>query len=176
VIDFKTLVQKAQTGDSAAFSILYTELYTPIFKYALSRTRNRELAEDISQDVFVKFLENINSYSSQKETPLPYLFTIARNLIINAALKKKPDLFAEDEEETLVSEEPGELQKLRDREEFNLILETLQILPSDQSEVIRLRYLSELETKEIAEILQKSEVNVRKLESRGLQKIRELLN
>jgi RNA polymerase sigma factor (sigma-70 family) len=61
------------------------------------------------------------------------------------------------------------------KEEVDRILDTLSLLPDDQAEVIRLRYLGQLETKEIASALGKTEVNIRKIESRALTRLRELL-
>lgn len=175
MIDLKSTIEKAKSGDKEAYGQLYTELYTPIFKYVLSRTRNKELAEDITSDVFLRFLKSIGDYTSQTDTPLPYLYTIAKNLIINNGLKKKTDQLPEEAAEYIGDGKATQLETSIQKEEVARVLETLSLLPEDQAEVVRLRYLGQLETKEIAAALGKTEVNIRKIESRALSKLRELL-
>jgi RNA polymerase sigma-70 factor (ECF subfamily) len=176
VADLRLQIELAKAGDDSAKTEIYTELYTPIFKYTLSRTRDRALAEDITSEVFFKFLKSLPEYTSQTESPLPYLYTIARNLIINHGLKKKSEHLPDEASEYIPDGKISQLEESSQREEVALVLQTLSLLPDDQAEVIRLRYLSELTTEEIAGTLNKTLVNVRKLESRGLAKLRTLLN
>lgn len=175
MIDLRDTIEKAKAGDKEAYGQLYTELYTPIFKYVLSRTRSRELAEDLTQDVFMRFLKSINEYKPQGDTPLPYLYTIARNLVINQGIKKKTDYLPDEASEYIGDGKANQLEVSIQKEEVDRILDTLSLLPDDQAEVIRLRYLGQLETKEIASALGKTEVNIRKIESRALTRLRELL-
>ena len=173
--DFTKLVEKAQLGDKDAFGKIYTELYTPVFKYVFSRTRHRQTAEDIVGDVFVRFYSSINSYESQKDTPLSYLYTISKNLIINNGKKKKAEIFEEGFEENIKDETKNQLDEAILEEDTLFTLGLLEGLVEDQRDVIRLKYISELSTKEVAEILGKSEANVRQLESRGIRKIKEMV-
>jgi RNA polymerase sigma-70 factor (ECF subfamily) len=175
VIDFTDLVQKAQAGDMTAYGILYTELYTPVFKYVFTRTRDKELAEDITGDVFVRFLSSLHLYKTQKDSPLHYLFTIARNLLINNSKKKRPFLFEEGIEENIPSDERSQIEKQILSEDTLLVLHALEQIQRDQREVLELKFLSELSTKEVAHMLRKTEANVRQLESRGLKKLREYI-
>ena len=174
MIDYATLVQKAQSGDAEAFGVIYTELYSPVFKYAFVRTRDKENSEDIAAEVFLKFFSSIQSYSSQKETPLNYLFTITRNLLINAGKKKKVDLFEEGAEDIVADTTPSQLHQSIQSEEAAFILSKLSLIQEDQREVIELKFLSQLSTKEVAQVLSKTEANIRQLESRGLKQLREI--
>jgi RNA polymerase sigma-70 factor, ECF subfamily len=175
VIDFKELVEKAQAGDMAAYGSIYTEMYTPVFKYVFARTRDKELSEDITGDVFMRFLSSLHLYKTQKDTPLSYLFTIARNLLINNGKKKRPVLFEEGVEENIPAGERTELEKQILSEEVSLVLSALEHIQRDQREVLELKFLSELSTKEVAIMLRKTEANIRQLESRGMRKLREYL-
>lgn len=176
MIDFRNAIEKAQNGDALSYGDIYKELYTPIFKYVLSKTRDRNLAEDITAEVFLRFLKSISSYNQQYETPLPYLYTMARNMIINQGLKKKSLALDEDADEYISNGEKSQLEEVMQKEEIKKVLDTLHQLPDDQAEVIRLRFLSELDTREIANLLDKTEANIRKIESRALAKLRSLLN
>jgi RNA polymerase sigma-70 factor, ECF subfamily len=175
VTDFKDLVEKAQAGDKNAYGTIYSELYTPVYKYVYIRTRNKELSEDITSDVFLRFLSSLHLYTTQKDTPLSYLFTIARNLLINNGKKKKADLFEEGMEENVRDESASALDKNIFKEEISQVMEILSKIQDDQREVIELKFLSELSTKEVSLLLKKSEANIRQLESRGLKKMREIL-
>ena len=176
MIDLRLQIERAKAGDDSAKAEIYTELYTPIFKYTLSRTRDRSQAEDIASEVFFKFLKSLPNYTSETQTPLPYLYTIARNLIINHGLKKKTEHLPDEASEYISDGKISQLESSAQKEEVSLILRTLDKLPDDQAEVIRLRYLSEFTTEEIAQTIGKTTVNVRKLESRAIAKLRILLN
>jgi RNA polymerase sigma-70 factor, ECF subfamily len=175
VIDFTDLVQKAQSGDMSSYGTIYMELYTPVFKYIYARTRHRELAEDITGDVFVRFLSSLHLYKTEKDSPLSYLFTIARNLLINEGRKKRPHLLEEGMEENIPSPGKNEFEKHMLSDDVGEVLTALAQIQRDQREVLELKFLSELSTKEVAIMLGKTEANIRKLESRGLQKLRENL-
>ncbi len=61
--------------------------YDKIYRYCYTRVHNRELAEDLTQETFLRFLENPQYNGSGKE--LQYLYTIAKNLCIDEYRKKK---------------------------------------------------------------------------------------
>ena len=176
MINYAILIEKAQSGDKEAFGVIYSELYAPVFRYAYIRTRNNEHSEDIAAEVFLKFYSALDSYSSQKESPLPYLFTITRNLLINDGKKKKTELFEDGAEEQIRDTTRGQMDKSILDEDVKHIMSKMSELAPDQREVIELKFLSELSSREIAELLSKSEANVRQLESRGLRRLRELCN
>jgi RNA polymerase sigma-70 factor, ECF subfamily len=175
VIDYTDIIEKAKAGDSEAFGLVYAELYTPVFKYIYARSRDKELSENITNDVFMRFYTSIAVYKTQKETPLSYLFTIARNLLINYAKKKRPRPLEEGELESAISPGLNQLEKSELSGDVTNMLEALTQIQRDQREVIELKYLSELSNKEIAEMLGKTEANIRQLESRGLRKLRDQL-
>ncbi|MCR4679747.1 MAG: RNA polymerase sigma factor [Lachnospiraceae bacterium] len=64
------------------------EQYEKIYRYCYFKLYNQELAEDITQETFLKYLEHYEFTSS--ETTLKYLYTIARNLCIDEYRKQKP--------------------------------------------------------------------------------------
>ncbi len=64
------------------------EQYDKIYRYCYFKLYNQELAEDITQETFLKYLEHYEFTSSEKT--LKYLYTIARNLCIDEYRKQKP--------------------------------------------------------------------------------------
>ena len=71
---------------SADFDYIYSKYFTPLYRYCLSQTKNKEAAEDIIQNVFLKVLKK---FPPNQLPPLPYFFTITRNTIIDYWKKKK---------------------------------------------------------------------------------------
>jgi len=63
---------------------------TPVYRYVLMRLHNTDDAEDVVQETFMKAYQAIDRYEDEGKGMLPYLFTIARNLLINHTKKKRP--------------------------------------------------------------------------------------
>jgi RNA polymerase sigma-70 factor (ECF subfamily) len=87
--ELEIIVQKAKNGDKEAFASLYTQYFTPLYKYIYFRVPSKATAEDLTQDVFVKAYMALERYSYSGTSPLAYFYTIARNGIIDYRRKKK---------------------------------------------------------------------------------------
>ncbi|HFD40054.1 MAG TPA: sigma-70 family RNA polymerase sigma factor, partial [Anaerolineae bacterium] len=79
----KQIIQRAQTGDRAALATIYREHYTAIFNYLFYRLGDQATAEDLTAEVFVRMVDKIESYRYRGKPILAWLYTIARNLLIN---------------------------------------------------------------------------------------------
>ena len=64
--DEESLVRRAQQKDSEAFAQLYEAYFDKIYRYIAMRIRNETEAEDMTQQVFMKMLQSISSYKSQR--------------------------------------------------------------------------------------------------------------
>lgn len=116
------------------------EHYKRIFQYCCSRISNRDTAEDVTQETFLRFLEHPEYQGSGKE--LQYLYTIARNLCIDEYRRVQTEALPEDlPDET--SQEPGWIDRLTLRN-------ILEQLPEEEREIITLRYVAELSVSDIA--------------------------
>lgn len=167
------LIIQAKNGDKQAFSSLYNEFYTPLYRFIMSRVRDQEKARDISQDVFLKWYESLDRYE-EKMKPLSYLIMIARRLIINESEKKKALYFEEDAEEYIKDESVDILKEIDIKVSFEKIQDLFEELSEDQRTILELKYISDMKNNEISEVIEKTEEAIRKAESRALQKIRQL--
>ncbi len=80
----RTLVVRAQAGDTAAFRALYQRFAPSVHRYAiLPLVHDRTLAEDLLADTFVRALENIGRFRWQGKGVLPWLIRIAKNLCLD---------------------------------------------------------------------------------------------
>lgn len=167
----KKLILQAKSGNTEAFGALYTALYVPLYRYVISKCHDPELAVDISQQVFLKFYEALSSYEPEK-TPLAYLFTIAKRLLINHSEKKTFESFDETLLETYNDTSFTILDDTHVKNLAEKIDTYLPSLTSDEQDVIRLYFYGELSYKEISDVLEKEEAYIRKIKERALKKLR----
>ncbi len=167
----KKLILEAKRGNTEAFGALYTALYVPLYRYVISKCHDPELAVDISQQVFLKFYEALSSYEPDK-TPLAYLFTIAKRLLINHSEKKTFESF----DETLLDTYNDSKSSILDETHVKNLAETINTylpsLTSDEQDVVRMYFYAELSYKEISDVLEKEEAYIRKIKERALKKLR----
>ncbi len=169
----KKLILSAKRGDKEAFEKVYTLLFTPLYRYVFSKCHEGELAQDISQQTFLKFYQALSTYEPEK-SPLAYLFTIAKHLLINHHEKRKAVSFDEVLFETVGDDSINILEESHIRLLSGQINDYLPSLSQDEEDVIRLYFYAELQYKEIADILEKEEASVRKIKERALKKLRVL--
>ncbi len=165
------LIASAKHGDKEAFEVIYKQLFTPLYRYVLSRCHDIDLTQDVCQQTFMKFYEALPSYEPNK-SPLAYLFTIAKHLLINHQEKHKTIPFDESILESNEDESIDVMQESHVRKLAESINNYLPSLTSDEQEMIRLYFYAELSYKEISDILEKDETYLRKIKERALKKLR----
>lgn len=167
--EVQDLIDKAKAGDKHAFGLIYKSFLTPLYRYVLSRCNDVTLTDDICQTTFLRFYEALPRYSPTK-SPLAYLFTIARNLLINEHQKMKPEYV--DQETLSMFDDPSNfVEEIDTTIEYDRIKALINELSSNEQDVIHLFYHSELEFKEIALIMDQREDWVRQTKHRALKKL-----
>ncbi len=142
---------------------LHTE-YNRIYKYCYFRVKNKEIAEDLTQETFLKYFSQ-NAYIHRGK-PLAYLYTIAKNLCIDYYRQKKTELL--DETQLSIDEENTVLTNL-------IVRQAVEDLPLELSEIILLRFGSELRINEISNVLGISRFAVYRKINVALNKLRKTL-
>ncbi len=178
----KILVEKAK-NNKEAFADLYDKYYSQIFGYALRRTANIEVAQDVTSQVFFNALKNIRQFHWRGVPFSSWLYRIAANEIANSYrdhkrrrtyLKENSDVIdisnPSPENELAQAEE-----ELRKHEEFLSVHENISKLSIKYQEVITLRYFEHKNLKDIGIVLGKSEGTVKSLLHRGLIKLRKIM-
>lgn len=158
-----------QNGSEAAFQILYDRHSSKIFGFVLARIRNLESAHEIFQDVFIKIHKSKHLYN--KSLPvLPWIFTITRNTVFDYSRRGSRV------ETSTPVEKIDERAAMEDQNELGLDLQpSLLKLPLQQKLAVEMRYYDEKTFEEIAETLNTSPVNIRKLVSRGVKRLKEII-
>lgn len=170
-VALKKLILQAKKGDTDAFGSLYSILYVPLYRYVVSKCRDVELTNDVCQQTFLKFYEALDSYEPEK-SPLAYLFTIAKRLLINHGEKKTFESFDNTLLETYSDDTPSIIDEAHLKNLAESITTYLPSLSDDEQEVIRLHFFAELNYKEISDVIDKEEAYIRKIKERALKKLR----
>lgn len=170
------LIERAQKGDSDAFGEIFDLYLTPIYRFIYFRISNKEDAEDLTEEVFMKAWEKINTFKKMSNIPFSaWLFQIAKNIVTDFWRKNKDTLEIDENHEDKKS-----FKELVQNTEVNFerkrLKKALNEIPSVQADAISLKFFSELSNQEIATVLKKSEGAVRILLSRGLKRLREIMD
>jgi len=157
------------------FLELYDTHVGKIYRYIYFRVNAEELAQDLTSEVFLKSWQYLSSKSVGN--PRAFFYQIARNLVTDFYRKKdKTPISLEEITDRPISDKSDSPMDLASISlDMNSVKLALRQLSPDYQEIIIWRYLDELETKEIAEILNKSEGAVRTLLSRALSDLRKAL-
>ncbi|MHA6623322.1 sigma-70 family RNA polymerase sigma factor [Pseudonocardia sp. DLS-67] len=170
------LVKAAQEGDMVAFGDLFDRYYDVVFRYVLFRTNDRTLAEDLTQETFVRALRRISSVSYQGRDIGAWFVTIARNLIFDHVKSSRYRL--EQTTNEIIELSPstgGPEQQVLDGATNDELLRCVRKLNPDQQECIQLRFLQGLSVAETAEIMDRNEGAVKALQHRAVRRLAQLL-
>jgi RNA polymerase sigma-70 factor (ECF subfamily) len=170
------LVRRAQAGDMGAFSELFDRYYDVVFRYVLFRMNDRTLAEDITQETFLRALRRISSVSYQGRDIGAWFVTIARNLIFDHVKSSRYRL--ESTTSDMIELSPsthGPEQQVLDLATNEELLRCVRKLNADQQECISLRFLQGLSVAETAAIMDRNEGAVKALQHRAVRRLAQLL-
>jgi RNA polymerase sigma-70 factor (ECF subfamily) len=158
------LMVRYQRGDRDAFAELVRRYKTPVFNFVLRHIRHTNTAEDVTQDVFLRVVQNAAEFKHEARFST-WLYTIARNLCVDQLRKlshrRHPSLdqpaSAEDTRPMIDNIADGHPRASVERsvasvEVAGKIVEAIEALPEDQREVFLLREIANLPFKEIANI------------------------
>lgn len=121
------------------------EQYDKVYRYCYFRVKNQHLAEDITQETFLRFFES----SSYRDTgrPLAYLYTVARNLCIDEFRK----VHTEELKEEIVQN--GFEDAVVDKENLH---QAMAALDKEEQELLLLRYVNEVSLADLSKMYGKS--------------------
>ena len=161
----------AQEGDDTAQQHLMQFLYTPVFHFLLKRTGNTDVASELCQNTFLKCYERVAQYKVESGTVYTWVFTIARNTLIDYYRAKRDDP-AEDLAHLPASDVTSDpTATARSKLDQAYVARLLAQLPEHEADVVTLRAIDGMSYQLIAEIVDKSEPAVRQIYSRALKKL-----
>jgi RNA polymerase sigma-70 factor (ECF subfamily) len=161
------LVQQAKSGDADAFARLYDAYLQPVYRYVHFRVADDPTAEDLTSQVFLKAWEHLERFKAQGPF-LAWLYTIARNQVIDHYRTRRQSVSL-DQVAALPARQAGVDEQVAAHFDERELRQALQFLTEDQRQVLSLRFIAELTTDEIAQMLHKRPGAVRALQMRALQ-------
>ena len=167
------LVALAQRGDMDAIGALYDQHYEAVFRYLCSRAGDRQLAQDLTGDVFKRMLTGLPQYRQRGLPFRAWLFRIAHNLLTDHYRKESGHVSVMlDETERQGGGEADPAAVVEQKLMFEQAYRALAELGDLQRQVLTLRFLSGLSLREVALALGKTEDAVKALQRRGLAALR----
>lgn len=173
--DESSLLRRAHQFDPAALATIFDTFYGPLYRYAYHHVGHVETAEDLTAQVFQRFLTALKSGSAPTRYLKAWLFRVAYHLIVDDSRR-----FA------LRNHQPLDIQPLTDTAlsldetvQNALLIERarhlLHSLAPQQREVIILRFLSDMSLEETADVLQMTVGAVKAMQHRALTNLRRKL-
>ena len=142
----------------------YEAQYDKIYRYCYFKLQNQTVAEDVTQETFLRFWES--STYKERGRELNYLYTIARNLCIDESRKRVLEELSEE-----VSED-GPEERVLERVVMKQAMDTLTV---EERELVLLRYVNEVPVKVICELRDCSRFSLNRQMKQVLKKLRENL-
>lgn len=172
----KNLLRRLKSGDETAFESLYWAYNSHLFNFIHSILYDKSLAEDLTQNVFLKIWEKREVINPEQGIDA-YLFTIARNLVYKETEKSLRSSAVMNFLSRQLSDQDSETEDNLDAESLREYIQTLvEQMPTARREIFKLSRYEHLSNKEIATCLQLSEKTVETQLYRALSYLREHLN
>jgi RNA polymerase sigma-70 factor (ECF subfamily) len=170
-LDERTLVRRAIARDRDAFGALYDRHVVRVYRHIYYMVGNAAEAEDLAAQAFLQAWEAIHRYQIRGAPFVSWLLRIAHNLGVSH-LRSKRD--SSELPETLVdhSRHGNPEEVLRRQVEADRVRQAIMRLRDEQRQVIMLRFIEDLEYREVAEIVGKSVAAVRVIQHRALNALR----
>jgi RNA polymerase sigma factor (sigma-70 family) len=169
-------------ADSERLQTLMRRFEIPLLQFATRIIGDRERAQDVVQETFMKYQRNgatLHSPSPKDrgaadKEPATWLFTVCRNGALNVCRKEKRMMYLDEESiESRESEQPMPFERLEQKEAAGFLLRIVATLPPRQQEVIQLKFQNDLSYQQIAEITKTTANNVGVLLHTALKTLRQ---
>lgn len=151
----KLLLERITKRDDKALFVVYKKYQPSIFKFVRSQINSYQLAEELTQDIFIDFIEALRDFRFQSSIKT-FLFSIAKHKVVDQIRKKKiknilfsrlPSFIVESLKVVFIDEE------IDKKELQTKITKVINSLPNDYQLILRLRYIDGIKVKEISEKL-----------------------
>ncbi|OHB22035.1 MAG: hypothetical protein A2939_00910 [Parcubacteria group bacterium RIFCSPLOWO2_01_FULL_48_18] len=168
------LAREMQRGNERAAADLYQALVGKVFGFCLNRVGNKALAEDLAQDIFLKLVDNIETFDPKKGSFSAWFWKMARNTLIDYYRRQHEIPFADLEgarapERIAADDVEYDSGRVEARQLIGDIIKTFTV---EEQELFRLRYVVDLSYRDIAKITNKPEGALRVAVSRLSRKLR----
>jgi len=150
------IISQVLNGDHNAYALLVERYKTYVFTLTFRFTKNREDAEEVSQDIFIKAYRSLADFKGASKFST-WLYTIVNTTCITFLRKKRLEVHSLDDERTFEladSQDSGfNANQVEQKSKINMVTRAIALLNPDDAEIITLFYKSEQSLEEIGQIL-----------------------
>lgn len=169
------VVEAAKNGEHEALTTLYEFYFPRVYRYAIARLGNGEDAEDVTEEIFLKIIDNIGSFAWRGLPFGAWVFRIARNETVSHARKRKTRGSTAQLSESIEDDSTDFVGDVEKASLLQLVREAANRLPEAQRQVIALRFGAGLSVAETARSLSKSENNVKVLQHKAIARLQQMV-
>jgi RNA polymerase sigma-70 factor (ECF subfamily) len=165
--------KKVSDNSREAYAALYEQFMPKVFRYISFRINDENMAQDLTSIVFEKALTKFSAFNPQKASFSTWIFTIARNTVIDHyRVYKKEDSLDQEKVVNAPAQYPSPEDEAIKTENTHRLRVFLTRLNKREQEAIILKYSNGMSNREIAEVLQLTESNVGSILCRTIRKLR----
>lgn len=163
-------ISRFQNGDFEAFGILYERYIDQIFAFIYRKTGEKEIAEDLCSQVWMKALKSLEFFGEQENAGFKsWMYRIAHNTVIDYYRTTKTQLDLDSIYDIGISQ--NFVEQIDNTDTLQRVRQYLDTLKQIEKEIVILRVWDDLSYTDIAQICEKKEDNCKKIFSRALKKI-----
>ncbi|MEQ8155721.1 MAG: sigma-70 family RNA polymerase sigma factor [Clostridiaceae bacterium] len=174
-MDERKLIKRCQAGDKEAFQELISKYHPFVFKFLVKITENEQVAEDITQETFLKLIRNIDKFDMYGKAKFStYIITISKNCYIDYLRKEKKFLQNVSIDENFNAEDvhANTEEIVLDKIYGEAVKKEMENLSEEQKIAIKMKYIEGLTLKEIGEKLEIEPKTVKSRIHNGIVKLR----
>lgn len=168
------LLARAREYDVKALAEVYDQYAEPIYRYLYRLLGDATEAEDVTSEVFVRFLKTLGTRRAPRERLGGWLYRVAHNLAMDHLRRQRKRQSMPPEESVASDSEPLSVAMVA-RDNRMRLRSCVQRLTSEQQQVILLRFGEGLKLAEVAELMDKSLGAVKILQHRAIRRLRKLM-
>jgi RNA polymerase sigma-70 factor, ECF subfamily len=173
--DLHDLIRRAQQRDPTAISELYDRFAGLVLRYIYARVAEHELAQDLTQEVFIKVIHGIERFEYRDEKSfLGWIYTIAANVLHSHYRRRHVLATPFDHADDIVDQRSQD--DVRSVTERIALQQAMGQLTHDQQQVLTLRFFADLSNSEVAGVLRRTEGAVKAIQHRALQSLQKILS
>lgn len=170
-------IDKILQGETNAFAVLVNRYKDMIFTLALKMVKNREEAEEVAQDTFIKIYSSLSKFKGDSKFST-WIYKIAYNTCLDRLKKSKKEdsnISIDEFSAHLIKTMDNALSALEEKERKQTIQKCLNLLPSDENFLLTLFYFDDQNLEEIGKIMNISANNAKVKLFRSRQKLAVIL-
>jgi RNA polymerase sigma-70 factor (ECF subfamily) len=164
------LAQRTVDGDKDAFGDIYGTLLDPMYRFLYWNLDSREDAEDLTEEVFLRCLVNIEAYNPKRGSFKTWAFRIAHNALIDhhrRRIRRPQDELKED----MINGAMPVAERLVEGDKVRALRSALSDLNPTQRQVIVMKYYAEMSNAEVAQALGRSVGAINAIQHRALRRM-----